>query len=129
MLTGKSRPIKGTELNTTLILVPGAEYGRRPHPSTGGPGQPITPPPPAEDVDWGVIWLKATDGFTRNLGGSPILQYDLGDTNPVFSEVVAYEFPGAGGDDNDIQWEIAIDPMMDPTDPEISVRLHFLIPL
>lgn len=126
-----SRPLKGTELRTKRTLVPGAEYGTgQPtvEKTIGVPAAPAPPVTPVEDVDWGVITLTAKQGFARNLTGNPITDYDLANSNSAFSFVIALSYPGGSGDDNDIQWECPIDTMMDLTDPQISVRLHFLIP-
>ena len=97
---------------------------------TGGIKPPVPPPqPPLPDSDFGIIWVRALDGYTRNHSGASITGYDIGGVDPVFSEVVAYLYPGAAADDNDLQWEIPVPQDMDLLDPQITVILHFLIPL
>ena len=97
--------------------------------ATGGikpPGPPF--PPPLGDTDYGIIRLRSLEGYTRNHSGNPITGYDLGGVDPVFSEIVAYLYPGGASDDNDVQFECAVPQDMDLTNPEITVILHFLIP-
>ncbi len=106
---------------------PGARVLRRNKAADTNPRPPV-PPVPVPDVDYGIIRLTAKQGFTRNHAGDPITDYDLGTTNPNFSEILASLYPGGATDDNDIQWEVPIPQDMDLADPQISVILHFLAP-
>ena len=116
---------RGTELKTIAEIVPGAIQGgdTTAVARTAGGGSVVVP-----DVDYGIIRLTALDGFTRNHSGNPITGYDLGGVDPVFSNIIAYLYPEAAGDDNDIQWEVPVPQDMDLTDPQITVICHFLIP-
>lgn len=115
--------IKGTELGGIKTFIPGAELGP---PTPNVQGVQTSMSISTGDL-YGVVTLTPKQGFQRNLGGNAVTDYDLGDTNPNFSSVLASLFPGATGDDNDIQWEVPC-----PTDLEdgydFTVRLHFLIP-
>lgn len=122
----KQGPIKGSELPGKLTLVPGAVYGGNVG-NVAGSGTGTTRVPVA-DLDYAVIRVTALDGFTRNHSGNPITGYDLGGVDPVFSNVVAYLYPGAATDDNDLVWECPVPQDMDLLDPQITVILHFLIP-
>jgi hypothetical protein len=118
---------RGTELDQIGEIVPGAiQSGRRTSVANQGRG---TPTIPVEDVDYGIIRLTALDGYTRNNAGNPITGYDLGGVDAVFSTIVAYLYPGGASDDNDVQFEVPVPQDMDLTDPQITVILHFLIPL